>query len=336
MTLRSARERVPTDAWGIVDGYEDTTGGWHAMPAETRRAILAAMGVDPAEPGPPAPPVQVLEPGRPVRLAWPAELRLEDGTTLCVEGDLPADLPFGYHELRPLDGEATVRLIASPGCCYLPRDLRAWGWAVQLYALRSAASWGIGDLADLRTLARWSAADLGAGMVLVNPLHAVVPLRPQQASPYFPSSRRFRNALYLRIEEVPGAAALGADLERLAAAGRAPARWRWPAPRPLPLGGGSSGCRRMARAAGACCTAWRSLGRRSMRGTCRLGCPARRADRSQPPRSLARPRCTSASGRAPRSRRDAYPPPTAGGSKAEAPRSSPPSIRPSAWLQTTR
>lgn len=42
MTLRSARERMPTDAWGIVDGYEDTPGGWHATPAETCRAILAA------------------------------------------------------------------------------------------------------------------------------------------------------------------------------------------------------------------------------------------------------------------------------------------------------
>jgi 4-alpha-glucanotransferase len=42
---------------------------------------------------------------------------------------------------------------------------------------------------------------------------------PVQPSPYFPSSRRFRDPLYLRVEEV-GAGAV-ADLPRLAAAGRA-------------------------------------------------------------------------------------------------------------------
>jgi 4-alpha-glucanotransferase len=101
-----------------------------------------------------------------------------------------------------------------------------WGWAVQLYALRSAESWGMGDLGDLRRLSRWSAADLGAGILLVNPLHAASPVLPQQPSPYFPSSRRFRNVLYLRIEEVPGAAAAGIELEPLAAAGRALNRQR--------------------------------------------------------------------------------------------------------------
>ena len=93
-----------------------------------------------------------------------------------------------------------------------------WGWAVQVYAARSRASWGIGDLADLRTLGQWS-AERGAGFALLNPLHAVAPTIPQQANPYYPSSRCFRNPLYLRIEEVPGADALGGELERLAAAG---------------------------------------------------------------------------------------------------------------------
>ena len=46
---------------------------------------------------------------------------------------------------------------------------------MQLYAARSAASWGIGDLADLGRLGRWSARELGAGLTLVNPLHAAIP-----------------------------------------------------------------------------------------------------------------------------------------------------------------
>ena len=59
----------------------------------------------------------------------------------------------------------------------------------------------------------------GAGFVLVNPLQAVDPVLPQEASPYYPTSRRFRNPLYLRIEEVPGAAEIAAELAPLAAAG---------------------------------------------------------------------------------------------------------------------
>jgi 4-alpha-glucanotransferase len=217
-----------TDIWGIDDGYEDALGRWRETPAATRSALLAAMGVDPARSGAPAEPsVRVVRAGQALSIAMPAQLRLEDGTSLRVDAALPPDLPLGYHELRPLDGGATVRLIVSPGRCYLPADWHTWGWAVQLYALRSAESWGVGDLGDLRRLARWSAADLGAGILLINPLHAATPVFPQQPSPYFPSSRRFRNVLYLRVEEVPGAAEGGIELERLAAAGRALNRERY-------------------------------------------------------------------------------------------------------------
>ena len=92
----------------------------------------------------------------------------------------------------------------TPHACYLPDDFRAWGWAIQLYAARSRRSWGIGDLADLRTLNRWAKGQ-GARLALINPLSAPMPLLPQQPSPYFPSSRVFRSPLYLRVEEVPGA-----------------------------------------------------------------------------------------------------------------------------------
>jgi 4-alpha-glucanotransferase len=69
-------------------------------------------------------------------------------------------------------------------------------------------------------LAQWS-RDLHAGLLLINPLHASGPLLPQENSPYHPSSRRYRNPLYLRVEEVPGAERLGAKLAELAQAGRA-------------------------------------------------------------------------------------------------------------------
>ena len=43
--------------------------------------------------------------------------------------------------------------------------------------MRSRASWGHGDFHDLADLASWSARDLGADFVLVNPLHAAEPRR---------------------------------------------------------------------------------------------------------------------------------------------------------------
>ena len=82
-------------------------------------------------------------------------------------------------------------------------DRRSWGFTVQLYSLRSRSSWGHGDLRDLADFAAWSARDLGAGFVLINPLHAVEPLPPISASPYLPMSRRWVSPLYLRIEDIP-------------------------------------------------------------------------------------------------------------------------------------
>jgi 4-alpha-glucanotransferase len=88
---------------------------------------------------------------------------------------------------------------------------RQWGFTVQLYSVRSAGSWGHGDLHDLAELARWSATELGAGFLVVNPLGAAEPLPPVSASPYLPMTRLFTSPLYLRVEDVPEYTALSAD-----------------------------------------------------------------------------------------------------------------------------
>jgi 4-alpha-glucanotransferase len=142
----------------------------------------------------------------------------EDGRSLHLEGRISDDVPLGYHSRATASGSRS--LIVCPRRCHLPGGLRLGGWAVQLYGARSAASWGIGDLADLRGFGEWAAAR-GAGFTLLSPLDATAPAPPIEASPYLPSSRRWRNPLYLRVEEVPGAGILGAELEPLAAAGRA-------------------------------------------------------------------------------------------------------------------
>ncbi|MEI6251349.1 MAG: 4-alpha-glucanotransferase, partial [Mycobacteriaceae bacterium] len=121
---------------------------------------------------------------------------------------LPADLPLGYHRvhLRSGDREFDTALIVTPAWLGLPPRMgarRAWGLATQLYSVRSKGSWGFGDLADLTDLAVWAGARHGADYVLVNPLHAASPTKPMEPSPYLPTSRRFVNPLYLRVEAIP-------------------------------------------------------------------------------------------------------------------------------------
>ncbi|MGI8810481.1 MAG: 4-alpha-glucanotransferase [Acidimicrobiales bacterium] len=205
--------------WGIQERWADAHGQWHDVSRQTVESVLDAMGTD-GDGSPPPGRTLFVAPGRKAAIDGAADLTLEGGEVVRVEGSLPAGLPFGYHSLVGLDDGRRTEVVVSPGRCPPPACAPAWGWAVQLYAARSTESWGMGDLGDLRRLSRWAARDLGAGLVLVNPLHAAHPTLPQSTSPYFPSSRRFRNPLYLRVEDVDGAGSL-ANLESLAAAGKA-------------------------------------------------------------------------------------------------------------------
>jgi 4-alpha-glucanotransferase len=205
MTAGSPVEAAWTDAWGRRRTTSDAA----------RQAVLAAMNAEAGELARAARAVEVAHRGDAISAG---ELRLEDGTELGRLAAIPRDAPYGYHRLRR--GTEECLLLLAPRRCALPGGLRAWGWAVQLYALRSADSWGIGDLGDLRRLASWSAR-LGAGVLLVSPMGAVNPSPNPEPSPYYPSSRRFRNPLHLAVEEVPGHDAVATELAPLARAGRA-------------------------------------------------------------------------------------------------------------------
>lgn len=108
--------------------------------------------------------------------------------------------------LEEFDDDAPP-LTAAPavppaGGCWQPAVDRVWGPSVQLYALRSARNWGIGDFGDLAALIEWAAAR-GAALVGVNPLHALFLHHPSHCSPYSPSTRLAWNALYLDVEAIP-------------------------------------------------------------------------------------------------------------------------------------
>jgi len=127
---------------------------------------------------------------------------------------LTLELPLGYHRvgigIESAGGEAPRRLelslIVAPERCHTPPPIQAgkrlWGLAVQLYSLRSAGNWGMGDFGDLRELVELT-AQRGGSIVGLNPLHALFPADPAHISPYSPSNRHFLNVLYICVPQVP-------------------------------------------------------------------------------------------------------------------------------------
>ncbi|HEY8555284.1 MAG TPA: malto-oligosyltrehalose synthase [Burkholderiales bacterium] len=141
---------------------------------------------------------------RPEALGLRGQIELEGRALGAYALPLP-ELPLGYHRLELEGFPETLALVVAPEACYVPEALsgerRVWGATLQLYALRSPRNWGIGDFTDLRTAIE-RLAEQGAGIVGVNPLHALYPHNPAHASPYSPSSRLFFNVLYIDIEGI--------------------------------------------------------------------------------------------------------------------------------------
>jgi (1->4)-alpha-D-glucan 1-alpha-D-glucosylmutase len=117
--------------------------------------------------------------------AWGKEIRVEAATLAALRAALGRGGSGKKGKARPPSGR-----------CYEPPALandRTWGFAVQLYGLRSERNWGIGDFGDLGLLVE-TAAGFGAGVVGVSPLHA------GGLGPYSPSSRHALDPLYIDMQ----------------------------------------------------------------------------------------------------------------------------------------
>ncbi|WP_205436460.1 4-alpha-glucanotransferase [Edwardsiella tarda] len=205
---------------GIASSYINAHGRSQAISAQTKQRLLDAMPAPVSHSGP-LPCVLVAGQGGNTTITlqqsgdYQWSLFLENETQPAHQGRLkrrkqlvlPPQLPLGYHRLQLSEGEQQWHcpLIITPARCHEPDALltgrKLWGACVQLYTLRSASNWGIGDFGDLAQMVGQIALRGGA-FIGLNPIHALYPANPDSISPYSPSSRRWLNIIYIDVNRV--------------------------------------------------------------------------------------------------------------------------------------
>jgi 4-alpha-glucanotransferase len=201
---------------GIQTEFLDGQGHRHVTDAEALKIILDALPV--RKPYRFLEQVVVVRSGRPARTelrhaaTFPLRWKIVAGLKVIAGGEThdrvivwPADLPVGSYRLHLTDASSFTEaapLIVAPPRAFDADFGRCWLLAVQLYGVRSARNWGIGDFTDLAGLIEL-AGHLGADGVGLNPLHALFDDRAADCSPYSPNSRLFLNALYIDVEKLP-------------------------------------------------------------------------------------------------------------------------------------
>jgi glycogen debranching enzyme GlgX/4-alpha-glucanotransferase len=248
------------EAAGIALHWFDVYGRRHEVSADTKRALLTALGLPASSTAEAHASLALLSEERelrplPVATAFRGSgqkilrlgghlagytrridlsIGLEDGSTrsfaiaadegqasktIAADGrkvvvrdiTLPA-LPLGRHRIWTESAPGiSAHLAIVPDVAFLPEtlrgDTRVFGIATQLYALRrepveGMGDQGIGDFTTLRRLAEGAAA-AGAVTVGINPLHALFGSKPERASPYHPSDRRFLDPLVIDAFALP-------------------------------------------------------------------------------------------------------------------------------------
>ncbi|HEY3030017.1 MAG TPA: 4-alpha-glucanotransferase, partial [Bradyrhizobium sp.] len=200
---------------GIQTEFLDGQGHRHVTDAEALKVILDALPV--RKPYRFLEQAVVIRSGRPARTelghaaTFPLRWKIVAGLKVIAEGEIhdgvivwPEDLPVGSYRLHLTDALSLTEeapLIVAPPRAFDGDSDRCWLLAVQLYGVRSARNWGIGDFTDLAGLIELAGL-LGADGVGLNPLHALFDDRPADCSPYSPNSRLFLNALYIDVERI--------------------------------------------------------------------------------------------------------------------------------------
>lgn len=116
-------------------------------------------------------------------------------------------LDLGYYHLKVKTNKAEYKALmaVAPKQCYAlnknGKD-KLFGFALQLYSVRSKRNWGVGDFTDLSRIVDLL-ADSGGDVIGLNPLNVLLHDYPENASPYASISRLFLNPIYIDVENVP-------------------------------------------------------------------------------------------------------------------------------------
>lgn len=174
-----------------------------------------------------------LPPALQARAHQTLQLHLEHGPVIDITTEmdtagrvvLPSIAEPGYHRIEtggavltvaiaPTHGFTMAHYGASNGNTNASAKNKRWGLSAQLYGLRRANDFGVGDFASLGELARL-AAEKGADALAISPTHALFSADSSHFSPYSPSSRLFLNALHIDVDDIVSDQALQAWIAEL-------------------------------------------------------------------------------------------------------------------------
>lgn len=133
----------------------------------------------------------------------------QEGRVLYVKAQLCIcdNLDFGYYDVKVKTSKSEYKtlLAVAPQKCFAMDTKgknKLFGFAVQLYSLKSKRNWGVGDFSDLENMIDLL-ADSGGDVIGLNPLSVLLHDYPEAASPYASISRLFLNPIYIDVEKVP-------------------------------------------------------------------------------------------------------------------------------------
>ena len=146
---------------------------------------------------------------KPLEVTFNEEEKRTEGRSVYVKlkGVVRTALEPNYYDIcvKTVKGEYKTVLAVAPKQCYAldkKGKEKLFGFAVQLYSLKSRRNWGVGDFTDLENMVDLM-ADSGGDIIGLNPLNVLQHDFPETASPYASSSRLFLNPIYIDVEKVP-------------------------------------------------------------------------------------------------------------------------------------